>query len=152
MSPSIWNYSNILHKTCVKITEWAGLFGCIVYQYDISHQKTLYFSTYVITYALHSGIQKILLTCEKMSRIKIFAFSILLSFQRICYVPTNAAHTLSIWCRTAWSYRCPSDICKMQAYIWSRLNSKEVDDKPISFSYLLMINLFTVDDKPIRWW
>ena len=62
------------------------------------------------------------------------------------------AHTLSIWCRTAWSYHCPSDICKMHACLWTRVNSKEVDDKPIFFSDLLMINLIAVDDEPTRWW
>ena len=58
------------------------------------------------------------------------------------------AHTLSIWCRSAWSYHCPSYKCKMHACLWSRVNSKEVDDKPIFFSDLLMINLLAVDDKP----
>jgi len=31
-------------------------------------------------------------------------------------------------------YHCPSCKCKMQACIWSRVNSKEVDDKRIFFS------------------
>ena len=48
--------------------------------------------------------------------------------------------------------RWPSCKCKMLACIWLRVNSKEVDDKPILFSDLLMINLLAVDDKPICWW
>ena len=34
-------------------------------------------------------------------------------------------------------YHCPSCKCKMQACIWSRVNSQEVDDKPILFSVCL---------------
>ena len=36
----------------------------------------------------------------------------------------------------------------MRACLWSRVNSKKVDDKPIFFSDLLMINLLAVDDNP----
>ena len=35
------------------------------------------------------------------------------------------------------AYHCPSCKYKMQACIWSRVNSKEVDDKPICFSTCL---------------
>ena len=51
---------------------------------------------------------------------------------------TYDAHTLSIWCRSAWSYHCPSDICKIHACIWSRVIVKR-----------LMINLFL---SVIYWW
>ena len=44
--------------------------------------------------------------------------------------------------------QCPSCKCKMHACLWSRVISKEVDDKPMFFSDLLLINLLAVDDKP----